>query len=205
MAPHSSDLARNLRWLMRKGVFRAWMVSLCVVSCSAYEFACNRRSDSVAAVDMLETSTSMPTSMPSNTTLPAYSIEDLQPGDPPIKCAHYLTWTRYNGSHQGDGRKAEYILDGKSLGVGELGFDNVISSLKILPIGSSVLIYPEYNLGWELRTSRPLRTYPWNAYPNELWNLSKQRKVRLVFAPYDHEGKLLPECRDPSELEKVVE
>jgi hypothetical protein len=56
----------------------------------------------------------------------------------------YLTWSGYDGG--GDPQEAIYLWQGKQVGKGSAGFQEVISRLEHLPPGSRVLVFPEY---WE--------------------------------------------------------
>lgn len=80
-----------------------------------------------------------------------------------------LTWAQFDGRKQSDPQEAIYLLDGKTIGKGDKGFESVLRELESFPPGSKVMVYPDNDVwgffglggyGWESSqepTSVPFR------------------------------------------------
>lgn len=104
----------------------------------------------------------------------------------------YFTWVGYDGYSQPVVEKAEYIWNGAVVGVGEKGFDALLTRLADMPDHSTILVYPSYDTKEEQATERS-RGYPWNPYATRLFDLVEKKNLKLVLSPYDHLGHLCKE------------
>ena len=69
-------------------------------------------------------------------------------------------WRNYDGYHKPDGNAAIFELDGRVMGRGRKGFENVLQELRSLPKGSTLII------SWEIIDTDPQRppyTMPYEA------------------------------------------
>ena len=78
---------------------------------------------------------------------------------PAPKVTAELTWTGY-GTGQKDPDAALYILDGKAMGKGEVGFELAMETIARLPEGSELFIYPDGSVEWERFDAKGGRLWP---------------------------------------------
>lgn len=103
--------------------------------------------------------------------------------------ATYFTWSGFDGLEEIDPQKANYIVDGVSVGCGKQGFEQVLDKLNGLPNGSAILMFPSYDTKEERSFDRP-RFYPWSDEAKKLFALMDKKRFVLVFSPYDSSGSL---------------
>ena len=107
----------------------------------------------------------------------------------------YFTWKNYGETSKP--ADAVYIWDGKEVGSGNAGFQSVLSRLRKLPRGSTVLLYPNY---WVNRHAfgnmdSGVVVFPFEDDRDLLREVAVQRKLRVIWSPYDHTGRLHPQVR----------
>ncbi|MHC4201282.1 MAG: hypothetical protein ACYSU0_14935, partial [Planctomycetota bacterium] len=96
---------------------------------------------------------------------------------------HYLTWRNYPGF--GDKRNVIFVWDGESIGSGYEGADELVSRLRALPEGSTVLVYPKFLF----RDTDPIGFYTC-PLPPAAYIVKRERRLRLEFSYRDHSGRL---------------
>jgi hypothetical protein len=106
----------------------------------------------------------------------------------------YLTWRNYTDDYT-DG--AVYVWNGEELGQGSVGLKKVIVKLEGLPRASCVLVYPRYNMNWQVNRVEPEPLYPFVNDYERIRRILLRNRITFAFSPRDHNGQLLPECVPP--------
>jgi hypothetical protein len=83
-----------------------------------------------------------------------------------------LTWEGFSIT-EGDGEKAIYIVDGRRVGKGKVGFEEVLRQLRELPLGSELRIIDPN----EAKNSGPRSIPPFDQYEDELDDVIKKRQL----------------------------
>jgi hypothetical protein len=110
----------------------------------------------------------------------------------------YLTWRNYTDIYDRTER-AVYVWNGEELGQGPVGLQKVIHKLEGLRPASWVLVYPRYNLTWQLNRVEPAPLYPFVNDYERIRRILLRNRITFAFSPRDHNGKLLPECVPPKQ------
>jgi hypothetical protein len=121
---------------------------------------------------------------------------DLDLNSPLPKYDAYLTWQNYYGEGEPD-ETVVFIWNGTILGCGRQGLRRVFESLRQMPLGSRILVYPRYHMEWEV--SEPPRFDPWLNWGGEYLEILRSRKLTVLHSPRDHRGIICPECVNPYE------
>jgi hypothetical protein len=100
----------------------------------------------------------------------------------------WMTWRNYD-LRQGDPEQAIYIWNDAEVGQGDSGLLTIMSNLSTQEPGSTVLIYPDYNL--LIGPGGPQWLPPFNNYSPLMTLVARCRGVTLVNSPRDHEGRLI--------------
>jgi len=108
----------------------------------------------------------------------------------------YFTWKNYGEASEPC--DAVYIWDGKEVGRGEVGFESILSRLRQLPRGSTVLLYPNYwvNRNPPLNMCEGVVIFPFEDDRDLLREVAKESKLQVIWSPYDHTGTLHPQVRE---------
>lgn len=108
----------------------------------------------------------------------------------------YFTWKNYGETSKP--ADAVYIWDGKEVGSGNAGFQSVLSRLRKLPRGSKVLLYPNYGVNRHAfgNMDSGVVVFPFEDDRDLLREVAVQRKLRVIWSPYDHTGRLHPQVRE---------
>ncbi len=106
----------------------------------------------------------------------------------------YLTWQDYDPwSVDRSLAGAVFIWNGRKLGRGKPADNELLRELKAMPIGSRVLVYPRY----EEITPYPMqRLYPNPIYTPAFNRVLAERRLTIIFSPYDHLGRICPDAYD---------
>ena len=124
--------------------------------------------------------------------LPAKRCVALQIDDPMPAFDVYFTWSNYD-ARAGDESEAHYIWNGTDIGVGRAGCERLFAQVRGLPFGTRVLVYPSYELFWQADCGP--RDYPFPIL--ELLAIVRDRGLWLFLSPWDHRGRMHPECIRP--------
>jgi formylglycine-generating enzyme required for sulfatase activity len=81
------------------------------------------------------------------------------------------------------------VWNGKAVGRGQKGFEEVLRRMSGLPHGTRILVYPCLSTEYSSGTSFGL---PFLSL-DEVNRIVVERKLRLIFSPFDHTGKIHPQ------------
>jgi hypothetical protein len=116
---------------------------------------------------------------------------------PVSKFDAYFTWTGFDGL-EGSPEQAIFSWNGEVVGPGKIGFSEIISRLKKLPEGSTVLEYPNYNTLGEEEPSGPYREMP---FFRDMVEALRGRRVIVIISGYDHKGTYVGRTRRSTRLD----
>jgi hypothetical protein len=125
------------------------------------------------------------------------NIVALMPSDKLPAFDAYLSWSDFTGIEDPD--QAVLMWNGKPIGKGEGGFASLMEVMNTLPSGAKILVYPSYDLPYQLDASQEVRFYPFNNNWRIMEKAVTKQRIVLYFSPRDHNGVLLPECRPPEQ------
>jgi hypothetical protein len=101
------------------------------------------------------------------------------PPDKPLpKCDARFTWSNYD-SPDALMERVTYFYNGNSVGEGRAGFEKVIDNLRNLPMHSTVLVYPYYEM--HIESSMAVRVYPFFNYWRLLDKVALERDLKIIF------------------------
>jgi hypothetical protein len=126
---------------------------------------------------------------------PAPPDVDLQLSDPVPPYDAVLTWRNYDEESLPE--SAIVIWNDVELGQGTEGWREAARRVRALPRGSTILVYPSYDLDWQLAGARNPPDYPW--IKTDFWEIVQDRGCRLVFSPRGPDGRIHPQCIPPED------
>lgn len=120
----------------------------------------------------------------------------------PWKCDAYFTWRAPVLGHRGipaEGKDVMYVWNGIEVGAGPAGFEKILSSIRALPRGSKVKVFPNYGALYAIGLRS--REYPFEAHFGTLRRIAVTHNLTIIFSVTDERGHLHGAIRRILELE----
>lgn len=110
----------------------------------------------------------------------------------------YFTWLAYD-RHGREGltysAAALFVWNGKEVGRGDRGFEEILRRMRLLPRGSRILVYP-YFLEPETGPGMSSPSDDLFGLPFDWEGMAPivvERDLRVIWSPFDHQGRILPQ------------